>query len=81
MMIWVALEKRRTGPRIISGPASIGSPGKDKVGRLKREIERMKATEEQLTDAEDTQISLTDPDACSMQAKGKATGTVGYNVQ
>ena len=54
---------------------------KDKVGRLKQEIERMKAIEAQLEKAEDTQISLTDPDARSMQGTGKATGTVGYNVQ
>lgn len=54
---------------------------KDKAGRLKQEIERMKAIEAQLEKAEDTQISLTDPDARSMQGTGKATGTVGYNVQ
>ena len=54
---------------------------KDKVGRLKQEIERMKAIGAQLEKAEDTQISLTDPDARSMQGTGKATGTVGYNVQ
>jgi transposase len=54
---------------------------KDKVGRLKQEIERMKAIEARLAKAEDTQISLTDPDARSMQGTGKATGTVGYNVQ
>src|SRR5215472_1741639 len=54
---------------------------KDKVGRLKQEIERMKAIEAELAQAEDTQISLTDPDARSMQGTGKATGIVGYNVQ
>jgi transposase len=54
---------------------------KDKVGRLKQEIERVKAIGVQLAQAEDTQISLTDPDARSMQGTGKATGTVGYNVQ
>jgi transposase len=52
-----------------------------KIGKLKQEIERMKAIEAQLAKAEDTQISLTDPDARSMQGTGKATGTVGYNVQ
>ena len=54
---------------------------KYKIGRLKQEIERMKAIEAQLAQQEDTQISLTDPDARSMQGTGKATGTVGYNVQ
>jgi transposase len=53
---------------------------KNKIGRLKQEIERMKAIEAQLAQ-QDTQISLTDPDARSMQGTGKATGTVGYNVQ
>ncbi len=52
-----------------------------KIAKLKQEIERMKAIEAQLAKAEDTQISLTDPDARSMQGTGKATGTVGYNVQ
>jgi hypothetical protein len=41
----------------------------------------MKAIGAQLEKAEDTQISLTDPDARSMEGTGKATGTVGYNVQ
>ena len=54
---------------------------KGKVAKLKQEIERMKAIGEQLEKSEDTQISLTDPDARSMQGTGKATGTVGYNVQ
>ena len=38
----------------------------------------MKAIEAQLAQQEDTQISLSDPDAGSMQGTGKATGTVGY---
>src|SRR3974390_1865870 len=54
---------------------------KNKIIRLKQEIERMKAVGAELAEAEDTQISLTDPDARSMQGTGKATGTVGYNVQ
>jgi transposase len=51
---------------------------KNKIGRLKQEIERMKAAGAELAEAEDTQISATDPDARSMQGTGKATGTVGY---
>jgi transposase len=54
---------------------------KDKVGRLKQEIERVNAIGVQLEASDETQISLTDPDARSMQGTGKATGTVGYNVQ
>jgi transposase len=52
-----------------------------KVAKLKQEIERMKAIGAQLEEAEDTQISITDPGARFMQGTGKATGTVGYNVQ
>src|SRR3974390_2501199 len=52
-----------------------------KIVKLKQEIERMKAVGAELAEAEDTQISLTDPDARSMQGTGKATGTGGYNVQ
>jgi peptidoglycan hydrolase CwlO-like protein len=49
-----------------------------KIAKLKQEIERVKAIGAQLAKTEDTQISLTDPDARSMQGTGKATGTVGY---
>jgi hypothetical protein len=52
-----------------------------KIAKLKQEIERVKAIGAQLEKSEDTQISLTDPGARSMQGTGKATGTVGYNVQ
>jgi transposase len=52
-----------------------------KIAKLKQEIERMKTIGAELAEAEETQISLTDPDARSMQGTGKATGTVGYNVQ
>ena len=41
-----------------------------------KRLEQIKASR-----SEDTQISLTDPDARSMQGTGKTTGTVGYNVQ
>ena len=54
---------------------------KDKVVRLKQEIKRVEAIGVELENAEETQISRTDPDARSMQGTGKATGTVGYNVQ
>ncbi|MEJ2118498.1 MAG: IS1182 family transposase, partial [Alphaproteobacteria bacterium] len=54
---------------------------KDKITTLTQEIERMKTIEAQLAQAEDTQISFTDPDARAMQGTGKATGMVGYNVQ
>ena len=75
------LSELETADRQPSTPEIKRTRLKDKVGRLKQEIERMKAIEAQLEKAEDTQISLTDPDARSMQGTGKATGTVGYNVQ
>ena len=52
---------------------------KDKIKTLEEEMERLKKCEVRLLDAPDEQISLTDPDARSMKARG--TGIVGYNVQ
>ena len=75
------LSELETADRQPSAPEIKITRLKDKVGRLKQEIERMKAIGAQLEKAEDTQISLTDPDARSMQGTGKATGIVGYNVQ
>jgi transposase len=75
------LSELETADRQPSTPEIKRARLKDKVGRLKQEVERMKAIEAQLAKTEDTQISLTDPDARSMQGTGKATGTVGYNVQ
>jgi transposase len=75
------LSELETADRQPSTPEIKRTRLKDKVGRLKQEIERMKAIEAELAKAEDTQISLTDPDARSMQGTGKATGTVGYNLQ
>jgi transposase len=75
------LSELETADRQPSTPEIKRTRLKDKVGRLKQEIERMKAIGVELAKGQDTQISLTDPDARSMQATGKATGTVGYNVQ
>jgi transposase len=75
------LSELETADRQPSTPEIKVTRLKDKVGRLKQEIERMKTIGTQLENADDTQISLTDPDARSMQGTGKATGTVGYNVQ
>ena len=75
------LSELETADRQPSTPEIKRTRLKGKIDRLKQEIERVKAIEAQLEKAEDTQISLTDPDARSMQGTGKATGTVGYNVQ
>jgi len=51
----------------------------DKIASLKKEVERLKALEQEVLQHPDKQISLTDPDARSMRSRG--TGIVGYNVQ
>src|SRR5262249_45283109 len=75
------LSELETADRQPSTPEIKTTRLRDKVGKLKQEIERMKAIGTELAKAEDTQISLTDPDARSMQGTGKPTGIVGYNVQ
>ena len=54
---------------------------KEKIGKLKEEMERLKALDAQRCETEDQQISLTDPDARSMATSGRGSGVVGYNVQ
>ena len=54
---------------------------KEKVAKLKEEMQRLKKLEVRMNAAPDKQISLTDPDARSMATSGKGTGVVGYNVQ
>jgi hypothetical protein len=75
------LSQLETADRQPSTPEIKVTRLKDKITTLTQEIERMKTIEAQLAQAEDTQISLTDPDARAMQGTGKATGMVGYNVQ
>ena len=50
-----------------------------KVGKLRAELQRLKKLEVRMLEAPDKQLSLTDPDARSMNSRG--TGVVGYNVQ
>jgi transposase len=54
---------------------------KDKLAKLKQEIARLNAINEEMKQSEDKQVSLTDPDARSMATSGQDTGIVGYNVQ
>jgi hypothetical protein len=44
-------------------------------------MQDLKAMEQQVHEAPDKQVSLTDPDARSMATSGRGTGVVGYNVQ
>src|SRR5262252_2336902 len=54
---------------------------KDKLAKLKQEVARLTAINEEMKQSEDQQVSLTDPDARSMATSGQDTGIVGYNVQ
>ena len=54
---------------------------REKVAKLRSEMQRMRELEQAVAAAPDHQISLTDPDARSMATSGKGTGMVSYNVQ
>jgi transposase len=54
---------------------------KEKLAKLKEEMERLKILEARMLAAPDQQISLTDPDSRSMATSGRGSGVVGYNVQ
>jgi len=54
---------------------------KDKIAKLKEEMQRLGKLEVRRLAAPDQQISLTDPDARSMATSGRGSGMVGYNVQ
>ena len=54
---------------------------KEKIAKLREEIERLNALNARMMASEDKQISLSDPDARSMATSGKGSGIVGYNVQ
>ena len=53
----------------------------EKIGKLGKEMQRLKVLEAKMLEAPDEQISLTDPDARSMATSGRGSGVVGYNVQ
>jgi transposase len=54
---------------------------KEKLEKLKSEMEKLEAIEKQVLASPDKQISLTDPDSRSMATSGRGSGVVGYNVQ
>jgi transposase len=54
---------------------------KEKLVRLKSEMDKLSAYEKQMLASPDQQISLTDPDSRSMATSGRGSGVVGYNVQ
>jgi transposase len=54
---------------------------KEKLTKLKSEMQKLEAYEEAMLASPDQQISLTDPDSRSMATSGRGSGVVGYNVQ
>ena len=54
---------------------------KEKLEKLKSEMQKLEAIEKQVLSSPDKQISLTDPDSRSMSTSGRGAGVVGYNVQ
>src|SRR5438874_9350831 len=54
---------------------------KEKVATVKAHMEHLKQIGQQMQEAPDGQVSLTDADARSMATSGRGTGIVGYNVQ
>ncbi len=54
---------------------------KEKIEKLKEEVQRLHGLKARMLAAPDQQISLTDPDSRSMATSGRGSGVVGYNVQ
>ena len=54
---------------------------KEKIAKLKTEMDRLEGVNERRCAEPDKQISMTDPDARSMATSGRGSGVVGYNVQ
>src|SRR6266705_4807541 len=50
---------------------------KDKIAKLKQQMQDLKSMQERLREAPDGQVSLTDPDARSMATSGRSTGEIG----
>src|SRR5215470_1793251 len=54
---------------------------KEKIAKLKEEMQRLYGLKARMLATADQQISLTDPDSRSMATSGRGSGVVGYNVQ
>jgi transposase len=54
---------------------------KEKIAKVKEQMQALGKLDKEMRATEDQQISLTDPDARSMATSGRGTGIVGYNVQ
>lgn len=62
-------------------PASRVENLKERLATVKAQVRQLGQIGRQVDKAPDEQVSLTDPDARSMNSAGKGTGIVGYNVQ
>src|SRR5215813_397492 len=54
---------------------------KEKIAKLKEQMQRLEVLRVEMLASPDQQISLTDPDSRSMATSGRGSGVVGYNVQ
>jgi transposase len=54
---------------------------KEKIEKLKGEMQRLIGLQAVMLATPEQQVSLTDPDARSMATSGRGSGVVGYNVQ
>jgi len=54
---------------------------KDKIARLRQQMQELEVVRQELKTQPDGQISTTDPDARSMATSAKGSGMVAYNVQ
>ncbi len=54
---------------------------REKLEKLKSEMQKLEAIEALVLASPDKQLSLTDPDSRSMATSGRGSGVVGYNVQ
>src|SRR3984893_4038903 len=54
---------------------------KERIEKLREEMQRLEILKLKMLATPDQQISLTDPDARSMATSGRGSGVVGYNVQ
>src|ERR1700693_4853375 len=54
---------------------------KERIEKLREDMQRLEILKVQMLATPDQQISLTDPDSRSMATSGRGSGVVGYNVQ
>ena len=77
---WRSWTARTGEPTLVTEAQGRAAQGEDRDGQG-ADAASSKQIGQQLQEAPDGQISLTDPDARSMATSGRGTGIVGYNVQ